>query len=230
MVAEIRTPRMIVTINGRQTPRSRIQVRAWLYAVDVRIHLSTNTGKVGDPLALTLAGSPIFTGVITRHAVSWRHYMIDATPGLLLRMRSGVVGPLSGDAAKAVEIGRQILGVDPVMTDPTDVKLERWTTRKRTVGWAWESLLRTISGQISQPVGWRYSPRDDMVIAETDRANWRQIQQPASQRNAGASIIFPVSDIQPGDVLPDGRQVIYTETNIESNIGRTVARIEVPPA
>lgn len=220
---------MTVTVGDQRLQYSRARLRTWPQRADLRIDIAAPVGAVGDPVTVQLAGAPLLMAEVTRITRSYRHSQIDATPATLLDMLRVETPALTGDQQPVSVIAPQILpnaANPPRFDSATDVTLDRWTTRPRTAGWAWESLLRTIGGQISGPTTWRYSARDDVLIAETGRDAWPEATPPDPLRNAGAHAVYPLSDLQSGDRLPDGSEVSASLSIWTVRFKRTIVRTE----
>ena len=216
------------TVGGSRTTWDTVEIRSWLTAADARVTASRQLGQPGDLIEIALDGAPVFAGQIT---AAWRqeqHWMLDAVPAVLVRMRNEYTEAMTGDATEAATVGERILGVPPLFDGAAAVTLRRWTTRPRPVGWAWESLLLTVAGQIAAPVAWRYDARADLMIAEPDRSSWAPVAVPKARRRGGSVTCYPAAAVQAGDVLPDGRQVISSETCVRNNLEET--RVQTEPA
>ena len=205
---------MVLTVAGSRRTRHAIVLRTALQDARATLYKARREDiEPGQPVEITLRDAPIFTGVVTAVQRDYRHVIIDARAAMLHTMATETVSAIMGDSRKASEIAPEILGVDPRFDGGTDIVLPRWGCREgRLMRWAWESLMRTLSARMGQPIAWRYDARADLVIIEPNRDAWEGVEPGIARRREGNTLIYDAVDVQAGDALPSGELVEMTTT------------------
>ena len=216
---------MTVTVAGRRLTWSAVQIRLWPQIVQARIDRHDAAGiALDDPVTFAVAGATVLTAVVTAIEPNYRHRQIDVAPAILRHLALATIDAIpEGTSQQASALAQRILGVEADFDGGTDIMLPRWSTRPRGAGWAWESLIATIGDRMGEPVTWRYSARDDLIIVEPDRSGWSAQEPPTALRREGAFTVYPEADLQAGDAV-DGRLVEHVETITTADRQRTVAR------
>ena len=205
---------MVLSVADIRRTRHAIVLRTALQDARATVYKAKREDiEPGQPVEITLRTAPVFTGVVTAVQRDYRHVIIDARAARLHAMATETVSAINGDSRLASEIAPEILGVDPRFDGGTDIVLPRWGCRDgRPMRWAWESLMRTLSARMSEPIAWRYDARTDLVIVEPNRDAWVSADPGIARRREGNTLIYDAVNVQAGDALPGGLQVEMTTT------------------
>lgn len=200
---------MVLTIAGQRRSRHAILLQTGLQNARIRIYKARSEDlEPGQPLTLTLYGTPMLTGIITAVQRDYRHWIIDGHSKVLYELATETVSAINGDSRKPSEIAPDITPAMIQFDGSIDIVLPRWGCRNgRTRRWALESLINTIGARTGQQVTWRFDPRQDLIIVEPNRDAWTPMDPPGikPRRREGAEVIYPAVDLQPGDLIaPDG--------------------------
>ena len=213
--------------SGTAIPRDHFRIWTWLQSARAEAHFDfSESVSAGDQAEITYNGSPIITGEVSHVRTQYRHKEATIVPKVVLTLENETQSAISGDGKTFTQVARQILGDDPILQGIPNTNIVRWTTREQNSGWAWESLVRTVSWQTATPLMWRYDARQDKIIVEKDRSQWQEASMPRGIILRGSRSEFDAGDVQSGDLL-GGNQILRTETLVSLHTKRSLVEFDV---
>ena len=217
------------TLAGQPLMSHNLDIVSRLWQTEIRVEATGFQGAaVGDELVLTLDGEQAVVAAVRSVAQRVGHEYLVAEPRVTQELRGYVsreVGPLVLDGERTLAIATQLL--DPVtvtVQSALDIALGRWSTRERSVAWAWRSLLRGVAISTEMNAEWRHDARGDAVRGEADTSDWPERPMPTALVQIGDGWAeFEAAPVQAGDMI-GGSGVIYSRTYLSRDMHRSRVR------